>query len=198
MKVLRKHNEYAKREDFRNLFINNLDCLYQLALLLTGDRDKAQSTFMAGLEDSIQSKFVFKEWAYSWAKRAIIQNAIHLVRPNEQREASPLTASCSASPALVKDLAHAEGLLHLSAFERCVFVMSVLERYSDRECALLLRCSDREVREARISALTTIANEQKSAAALNTCRITHAALRENQQRVPVPGDELAFGGEAQE
>ena len=197
MKALGKHSEYANREDFRNLFINNLDCLYQLALLLTGDRDKAQSSLMAGLEDSIQNKSVFKEWAYSWAKRAIILNAIRLVRSNEQRETSPLSSG-GASPALVKDLAHAEGLLHLSAFERCVFVMSVFERYSDRECALLLRCSDREVREARISALTTIAMKQKSEAARSTCRMTHAALRENQQRVTVPKDELAFDGQAQE
>jgi DNA-directed RNA polymerase specialized sigma24 family protein len=197
MKALRKQNEYANREDFRNLFINNLDCLYQLALLLTGDRDNAQSALMAGLEDSIRNKSVFKEWAYSWAKRAIIQNAIRLVRPNEQRETSPLTSG-GASPSLVKDLAHTEGLVNLSAFERFVFVVSVLERYSDRECALLLRCSDREVREARINALTTIAKKQNSEDARNTCRMTHAALRENQQRVHVPKDELTFVGQAQE
>jgi hypothetical protein len=175
MKALRKHNEYANREDFRNVFINNVDSPYQLALLLTCDRETAQASFMAALEDSVHNTSVFKEWANSWAKRAIIQNAIRLVRPNAHSEASPLTG-CASSPALMRDLAHAEGLLCLSAFERFVFVMSVFERYSDRECALLLRCSDLQVRQARINALNTIAREHTSAVAQNTRRMTHEPI----------------------
>jgi hypothetical protein len=44
----------------------------------------------------------------------------------------------------------------LSVFDRFVFVMSVLERYSDRECALLLRCSFTDILPARIRSVQQI------------------------------------------
>jgi len=46
-----------------------------------------------------------------------------------------------------------EAVLDLEDFERFVFVMSVLEHYSEHDCGLLLGCSVREVREARSRAL---------------------------------------------
>src|SRR5258708_31900362 len=44
----------------------------------------------------------------------------------------------------------------LPPFDRFVFVMSVLERYSARECALLLDCSPTDVLPARIRAFQQI------------------------------------------
>jgi DNA-directed RNA polymerase specialized sigma24 family protein len=44
----------------------------------------------------------------------------------------------------------------LSPFVRFVFAMSVLERYSDRDCALLLDCSCADVVAARIRAFQQI------------------------------------------
>jgi hypothetical protein len=44
-------------------------------------------------------------------------------------------------------------ILLLDAFERFVFVMSILEEQSDEECAILLRCSRRDVMMARLLAL---------------------------------------------
>jgi hypothetical protein len=44
----------------------------------------------------------------------------------------------------------------LPAFERFVFVMSVLEGYSDYNCSLLLACSRAEVTAARTRALREI------------------------------------------
>jgi DNA-directed RNA polymerase specialized sigma24 family protein len=43
--------------------------------------------------------------------------------------------------------------LSLEDFERFVFIMSVLEHYSDHDCALLLDCSVREILESRARAL---------------------------------------------
>ena len=40
-----------------------------------------------------------------------------------------------------------------SAFERFVFVMSILEEQSDEACAILLRCSRRDIMMARVLAL---------------------------------------------
>src|SRR4029077_14536171 len=48
----------------------------------------------------------------------------------------------------------------LADFERFVFVVCVLERYREHECALLLGCSDSEVREARTRAIEQLANSR--------------------------------------
>ncbi len=45
----------------------------------------------------------------------------------------------------------------LAPLERFVFVMSVLERYSDRECSVLLNCMVKDVIDARLQALRALA-----------------------------------------
>jgi hypothetical protein len=47
-------------------------------------------------------------------------------------------------------------VLQLEPFERFVYVMSVLERYSDLDCSALLGCARRDVIAARIRALQQI------------------------------------------
>jgi hypothetical protein len=44
-------------------------------------------------------------------------------------------------------------VLRLEPFERFVYVMSVLERYSDLDCSVLLGCARRDVIAARIRGL---------------------------------------------
>ena len=51
------------------------------------------------------------------------------------------------------DIFALEGVLNLEDFERFVFIMFILEHYSDYDCALLLGCSVREILEARARAL---------------------------------------------
>ena len=48
-------------------------------------------------------------------------------------------------------------ILSLGTFERFVFVMSVLEHYSDQDCSILLACSRRDVVLARARAAEHIA-----------------------------------------
>ncbi len=43
--------------------------------------------------------------------------------------------------------------------ERFVFVMSVLEAYSDQECSLLLGCLRRDVADARIVAIKDLTDD---------------------------------------
>ena len=153
-------NDYATVEDFHAVFGRNMDELYQLSFLLTADHEKAEQCFVAGLEDSAKENHVFKEWARSWAKRVIIRNAIRELKPR------PLTSSFSlASPSHVFPLASDQGrhfgvdqVLALEDFERFVFVMSVLERYSEHDCSLLLSCSPHDVREARARAIANLVN----------------------------------------
>jgi hypothetical protein len=46
-----------------------------------------------------------------------------------------------------------DSVTQLPSFERFVFVMSILERYSDWDCSVLLECSMKKIAQARIGAL---------------------------------------------
>jgi DNA-directed RNA polymerase specialized sigma24 family protein len=152
--------DYAAVEDFRKLFTEEADNLYLLALLLTADGAQAEQTFVAGLEDSINSNKVFREWAHSWAKGTIIKNAIATVRPHPNgAECSPEMSSSAKKefPTIAGMHAEIVCVLALKDFERFIFVLSVLEGYSEKKCALLLDCSLVDVHEARIRALQQVA-----------------------------------------
>jgi DNA-directed RNA polymerase specialized sigma24 family protein len=148
-------SQYTTSKDFCQIFADNLSALYVLSFLLTGDHELAERGFVAGLEECVESNHAFSEWAHCWAKRIIVQNAIRAVQPY-RRHANALPSNAFAcdgrEPIPVGDF-ELYRVLALEDFERFVFVMSVLERYSDHDCAVLLGCSLQEVGEARIRAL---------------------------------------------
>jgi hypothetical protein len=146
---------YASSGDFHRIFHEETDSLYRLSLMLTADREKAERCFVSGLEDSVKGNPVFKEWARSWARRAIIQCAVRMIdpRPMEEDTHSSFNSSSRTAAAEQADIA---AVLELRPFERFVYVMSVLERYSDQDCSVLLGCSRRDVIAARIRALQKI------------------------------------------
>ena len=143
---------YATRSDFCRIFEKEMNNLYLLSFLLTGDPTIADQCFVGGLHIAQEKNRVFKEWAESWARRAIIQNAIRMIRPRKIAGGTQSAQDPSTGNALTR---HAEiaGIVDLPALERFAFVMSVLERYSDQECALLLGCTRGEVAGARTRAL---------------------------------------------
>jgi DNA-directed RNA polymerase specialized sigma24 family protein len=126
--------------------------LYLLSFLLTGDGDLAEKCFVGGLRMSSEGNPVFKEWAHSWARRTIILNAIRMVRPRLGPVAAAAVASAGVGDSAI-DRPEIANIITLPPFERFVFVMSVLEGYSDQECSLMLGCTRREVMEARERAL---------------------------------------------
>src|ERR1700756_350537 len=79
---------YANCKDFRRIFEEDLNSLYQLSFLLTGDHQKAERCFVAGLEDCVKDSQVFREWARTWAKRVIVKNAICELNPRPSRSNS--------------------------------------------------------------------------------------------------------------
>jgi DNA-directed RNA polymerase specialized sigma24 family protein len=146
---------YASAADFERIFTEDMGGLYLLSLLLTGDRDRAEECFVAGVGEATKRNRVFKEWARSWARRTIVQSAIRLVAP---RQRSGRTTPSPASPRGLHDVplaleAEVRAILELAPLERFVFVMSVLERYSEHDCSILLRCSRRDVAAALDRAL---------------------------------------------
>jgi len=147
---------YATREDFIKVFHDDMNGLYQLSFLLTGDHEKAEKCVVAGIEDCVKENRVFREWACSWAKRIIVENAIRELKPRPSLPgSSPSATAFSHSEHSSASDGHfeLETVLGLGDFERFVFVMSVLENYSHHECALLLGCSVREIQQGRLDAL---------------------------------------------
>jgi hypothetical protein len=150
-------NRYASREDFHTIFSEHLTELYQLSFVLTRDPARAERCLVSGIEDCVTENRVFREWARSWAKRTIVQNAIRELKPRPSHSNSRLSGAIFPK---IGQLWSGPGghfamdaVLGLEDFERFVFVMSVLEHYSEHDCGLLLGCSAREVREARGRAL---------------------------------------------
>jgi hypothetical protein len=146
---------YASSGDFHLIFHNEKDSLYQLAFLLTADHEKAQHCFVSGLENSVKGNPVFKEWARSWARRAIIQCAVRIINPQPMDENDPSTFDSGGKTA-VAETAETAAILELGPFERFVYVISILERYSDQDCSLLLGCTRQDLIAARIRALQQI------------------------------------------
>jgi hypothetical protein len=134
--------------DFCKIFNDDLDHLYTLSLLLTADPQKAEQCFVTGLEDCLEENRISRKWARSCARRSVIKNAIRAVSPvptetisrSENTEAIA-TMSGLASPAAA--------VMKLLPFERFVYVLSLLERCSDGECATLLACTVQEIVHTR-------------------------------------------------
>jgi len=154
-------NQYATSDDFRKLFAEDMTSLHLLAFLLTGSSERAEQCFVSGIEDCAQGSSVFQQWARSWARRVIIQNAVRMIAPrpvfrDELTHESPSTiVRNERNPD--QDAAWA-GVLALENFERFAFVISVLEGYGDRECAVLFGSAVLEVGQARVRASQQIAD----------------------------------------
>jgi hypothetical protein len=91
---------------------------------------------------------VFMERARSWARRAVVEHAVRMIRPVPEVDASGLFASAK-QPRTSTTRNPFAAVVSLRAFERFVFVMSVLEGQSDEDCQDLLRCSRLEIEMAR-------------------------------------------------
>jgi len=158
-----RRNGYATCHDFLRVFDEDMQGLYQLSFLLTGDHQKGERCFVTGMEDCAKENRVFREWAHTWAKRVIVQNAIRELQPRPSHSGSfaqlPTAFSHKKGPIERFDV---DAVLGLADFERFVFVLCVLERYREHECALLLSCSASDVREARAQAIEELADFRPS------------------------------------
>lgn len=139
------------RADVCRTFEQDMKSLYLLSLLLTAGRRSAEQCFVSSLGECLNMKPAFREWTDSWTRRVVLQNAIRTSCPavnnaeeDSQSRLSPFDSGLK--PAL-------RAVLRLNTFERFVFVMTVLEGYSDHECSLLLRSSKRDVAAAKTQAL---------------------------------------------
>jgi DNA-directed RNA polymerase specialized sigma24 family protein len=146
-----KRTDYAMPADFCRTFADDVDHLFTLALLLTADRSRAEQCVVAGLEDCLHANAVFREWAHSWARRTVVKNAIRIVSPSPSRNETKTAAG------IPEQDTQADAITSLQPFDRFVYVLSVLEKYSDRECSMLLDCTVEKVMAARTRALQALA-----------------------------------------
>lgn len=140
---------YATRPDYCRIFQEDMHALYLLAFLLTTNHARAEQCYVESMENVIKGNPVFKQAARSWIKRNVVQNAIRMV-------------FCESTLLQDRDAWHESPLrcvidtvTRLAPLMRFAFVMSVLERYSDRECSRFLNCRVGDVIDARSQALRT-------------------------------------------
>ncbi len=158
-KSIERATEYASCKDFQQIFTEDIVGLHRLAFLLTADHRKAEQCFLAGLEDSIHGNPVFRQWARSWSKRAIIQSAIKAIAPVPTRHGVlPETADAQWQNGDDVEIIAAV-VAGWEPFERFVFVMAVLEGYGLRECAALLACPVPDVIVAKSWAMQRLAGQ---------------------------------------
>src|ERR1700736_6445445 len=120
-KHITRTTPYADSDDFQRIFDADMNSLYLLAFLLTADHEKAEQCFVSGLEDAVEGNPVFKEWARSWARRAIIQNAVRVInrRPVEgSGRSSSASVNSNGKTLPAEQQVEIAALLGLEPFER--------------------------------------------------------------------------------
>jgi hypothetical protein len=148
---------YATCTDCWNLLTDEMHSLYLLSFLLTADLDKAEQCFVNALGECEEEIGVFVTWAQTRARRGILNNAIRMIMPAPERADDFSFGLRKGSRSSGKTTLF-DAIVRLNAFERVVYVMSVLEKQSDDDCSALLRCSRRDVIIARTVALERLAN----------------------------------------
>jgi hypothetical protein len=156
---------YATSAEFYRVFAENRNRMRWLSFLLLADLAKAEACFVSGLDDCVKGNYVFRDWARSWARRTIIQNAVRMMAPRANGSvvtAVPGNAVNRTFERKQEADAAIVSILGPEDFERFVFVMSVLERYSDQDCSVLLGCFLRDIRDARMRAVMHVTGRRKT------------------------------------
>lgn len=151
--------DYATAEEFASLFESEREPLFRLAWLLTASSEKAEQSLSLALSDCRLNGSVSTDSIFSWARRAIVRNAIQLIlcpelalpaqNPNGDGHYGNSQAISSAAIHRIDDLS----ILKMPDFVRLVFVITVLEHMSIQDCALLMGRSPKEVRNAQKRAI---------------------------------------------
>lgn len=169
-----RSSSYATSADFCGLFTSEMSSLYLLAFLLTAAPDKAEQCFLTALENCQNVHFVFKEWVGPWARREIVHAAIRMIEPRRKDPGRPLAAP-EADPKIA-------AVLQLPPFQRFIFVMSALDRYSYQHCALLLGSSRQEVFEEQTRVLQSLAESATTQPANRANDVQQSASRYGKYR----------------
>ena len=116
----RRSSTYAAGADFCRTFAKDMNSLYLLAFLMTADGKKAEECFASALEDSTKSNRIFKDWAPSWARRMVIQNAIRIDKPapDQRRDCASLRPIGARLETKAENTTSLGAVVSLASFER--------------------------------------------------------------------------------
>ena len=159
---LTEEETYATTDDFQRLFAREMSDLFRLALHLTADAEKAESCLILAMRECFANSNVSKEWALIWARRMVVCNAIRLVLETEDAIPNGIDSEdepnfhLQPSDYRIEALQDSLAVLALPDFDRLVFMICVLERYSILDCALLLKRSPKDVNDARMRAINQV------------------------------------------
>jgi DNA-directed RNA polymerase specialized sigma24 family protein len=140
--------------DFCEAFVKDMKPLYLLAFLLTANHQDAEQCFEMALEAASEAT-VFRDWVRLWIRRTLIKDAIPKIlrRPGDRDQTRDSWGESGAATPFF------DAVVRLGSLERLVFVIVVLERYSVKECSLLLDCSERAVITARLHASKNLSSD---------------------------------------
>lgn len=136
--------EYVGVAKYGLIFIDQMNCLYLLAFLVTADRHIAEECFRRALDEYVESRGGFLNWVHKEGRVAVLLHAIQAIKP-VARQAYSWILSEAVSPMPSRVHQPFAAITSLSAFERFVFVMATIEGLSEEDCACLLDCSIQEV-----------------------------------------------------
>jgi DNA-directed RNA polymerase specialized sigma24 family protein len=156
-KVASFRADFANHADFCDVFRNDTKPLYLLAFLLTANHKKSEKCFVDTIEEAFKKQAVFKDWARSWVRRSLIKNAIEIVSPSSPRKVEKRDVWSEQQPHTQREC-EINAVTKLDPLERFIFVMSIVERHSNWDCALLLGCSKNDVAQVRMKALCRLAD----------------------------------------
>jgi hypothetical protein len=162
-----EEDTFATTDDFQRLFAKEMTGLFRLSLLLTADAEKAECCLIRAMRECLVISTVSKKWALNWARRMVVRNAICLVEdtestiPNDTYSEAGPDFHLQPSVYRIEAKQDASAILTLPDFDRLVFVICVLERYSIMDCALLLRRSAKDVNDARVRAINHVVSDEE-------------------------------------
>lgn len=137
-------SEYVGVAKYGTIFIDQMNCLYLLAFLVTADRRIAERCFTRALDEYVESRGGFLDWAGKDGRLAVLRHAIQAIKPIARQDYSWVLSDV-AGPMFSTTYQPFASITSLSAFERFIFVMATIEGLSEEDCAGLLDCSVQEV-----------------------------------------------------
>jgi hypothetical protein len=150
--------EHVTVDEIRAAFAKDLDGLFQLAFLLTGDVDRAAYCIEITVRACMHSQWMLKDQLAGCVRNTVIRNGIRIVdefdgdRIGEVRPRRSAASGLQIGRASFPESVDLRGILELSDFDRLVYVLCVLEHVSMLDCAMFLGTTRQEVRDAQARA----------------------------------------------
>ena len=140
---------------------------YRLGLVLTGEREISVDATQEALGPASNPNSSFAEWMSAWARRLVIAKALAAIRGKlaesarrtvslrlRNQKIPPRNACLGGELPTAVQLERA--LLAIDVFPRCALVLTVFERISVEDAAVLLDATVELLRKARTFALTQL------------------------------------------